>query len=61
MFLRGIRMTDIVKKLNMGIENLARGTKASRFGKGVEAINLAQIFEKRGITFGPSDFNGNEM
>ena len=54
-------MTDIVKKLNMGIENLAHGTKASRFGKGVEAINLAQIFEKRGITFGPTDITGNEM
>lgn len=54
-------MTDIEKKLKIGIENLARGTKASRFGKGVEAINLAQIFEKRGITFGPSDFTGNEM
>ena len=54
-------MTDIVKKLNMGIENLGRASKVRRWGKGVEAINLAQIFEKRGITFGPTDITGNEM
>lgn len=45
-------MTDMVKKFNIGAENLGNTSRANRFGKGVEALNLAAIFQARGITFG---------
>ncbi len=55
-------MTDMVKKFNIGAAALGQGdAKARGFKKGVEAINLAAIFQARGITFGAPDMTGNEM
>lgn len=48
-------MTDIIKGLNIGTENLKQDMRASMFRKGAEAINLNQIFGARGINFGPEE------
>lgn len=53
-------MTDTINKFNAGIETLQRGNKVSGFKRGATAINLAEIFQARGITFGTNDITGNE-
>ncbi len=53
-------MTDMVSKFNVGVESLQQGVKAHGFKKGAEAVNLAAIFQARGITFGATDITGNE-
>ena len=50
-------MTDFVNKFNTGMENINAMsmnpmTKASCLKKGMEAVDLATIFGKRGITCG---------
>lgn len=52
-------MTDMIGKFNGGMGTLQQGVKACGFRKGVEAINLAAVFQARGITFG-ADVPGNE-
>jgi hypothetical protein len=48
-------MTDMVKDFIGGAESLERGMRAHGFRKGVEAINLTEIFLKRNIRFDGSD------
>lgn len=61
MFLKeAFKMTDTINKFNAGIETLQRGNKVSGFKRGATAINLAEIFQARGITFGTNDITGNE-
>ena len=48
-------MTDMVKNLNIGTETLEQGMRVNAFRKGVEAINLTEIFLKRNIRFDGSD------
>ena len=58
MFLKeAFEMTDMVSKFNTGMENVnamsvASMTKAACLKKGLEAVDLAKIFGKRGITCG---------
>lgn len=59
-FKRAFEMTDMIDKFNVGIEALQQGVKAQGYRKGAEAVNLAAIFQARGITFGASDITGNE-
>ncbi len=51
-------MTDMVNKLNSGIAAMSQGAKAPGFKKGMQAINLAAIFQARNITFGAPEANG---
>ncbi|MBQ8041887.1 MAG: hypothetical protein IJ273_01000 [Alphaproteobacteria bacterium] len=53
-------MTDMIDKFNVGVEALQQGAKAHGYRKGAEAVNLAAIFQARGITFGVADIIGNE-
>ncbi|MDW2958325.1 MAG: hypothetical protein R8M37_00755 [Alphaproteobacteria bacterium] len=53
-------MTDMIDKFNVGIEALQQGAKAHGYRKGAEAVNLAAIFQARGITFGMTNVIGNE-
>ena len=53
-------MTDMVNRLNIGMEPQQSSGVARGFRKGAEAINLAAIFQARGITFRPTDVPGNE-
>ncbi|MBQ8293776.1 MAG: hypothetical protein IJX89_00095 [Alphaproteobacteria bacterium] len=53
-------MTNMTNIFNAGIEALQQGAKVHGFKKGAEAINLAAIFQKRGITFGTPN-NNNEI
>ncbi len=50
-------MTDMVKQFELATETLKhQGAKARGFNKGVEALNVAEIFRSQfGLTFG-----GNE-
>lgn len=50
-------MTDMVKKFELGTETLKhQGAKVRGFNKGIEALNVAEIFKNQfGLTFG-----GNE-
>lgn len=53
-------MTSMVSKLNMGCEAVNQRPR-----KNLEPLNLAAIFQARGVTFGPSmprptDITGNE-
>jgi hypothetical protein len=49
-------MTDMVKKFELGTAALQQqGAKARGFNKGIEALNIAAMLERHGITFG-----GNE-
>ena len=58
MFLKeAFERTDFVNKFNTGMENINAMsmnpmTKASCLKKGMEAVDLATIFGKRGITCG---------
>ncbi|MBP3340862.1 MAG: hypothetical protein IKW09_00385 [Alphaproteobacteria bacterium] len=60
MLKEAFEMTDMVSKFNVGIDSLQQGGKAHGFKKGAEAVNLAAIFQARGITFGATDITGNE-
>lgn len=57
---RAFEMTDMIDKFNVGIEALQQGAKAHGYRKGAEAVNLAAIFQARGITFGMTNVIGNE-
>ncbi|MBP3397689.1 MAG: hypothetical protein J6K82_02055 [Alphaproteobacteria bacterium] len=48
-------MTDIVKEYNNGINAIQHGARAHGYRKGIEAVNLAQVFAGFGINFGPDD------
>ena len=49
-------MTDMVKQFELATETLKhQGAKARGFNKGIEALNIAAMLERHGITFG-----GNE-
>lgn len=55
MFLKeAFEMTDMVSKFNTGMENVNSMSinKAASLRKGLEAIDLAKIFGKRGVTCG---------
>ena len=52
-------MTNIVDKFKLGIEAMPQpGATAPGLKKGVQAINLAAIFQARNITFGAPEANG---
>ena len=51
-------MTEKVKQFGLGIGALQGGAKGQGFRKGVEAINLAAIFQARGIVFGAPEQSG---
>ena len=48
-------MTDVMNKYNAGIEALQQDARAHGLRKAAEAINLAAIFQARGIAFGEND------
>ena len=49
-------MTDMVRKFELGTKTLEQGAKVRGFNKGMEALNVAEIFKSQfGLTFG-----GNE-
>lgn len=48
-------MTDMVKNLKGGAEFMQQRMQAHGFRKGVEAINLTEVFLKRNIRFDGSD------
>ncbi len=50
-------MTNIVDMLNASTETVQQNARTHGYKKGIEAINLAAIFQARGITFGAD--NGN--
>ena len=47
-------MTDMVSKFNIGVENLnsLSANRIANLKKGMETIDLAKIFGKRGVTCG---------
>ncbi|MFQ6745028.1 MAG: hypothetical protein ACLRFN_03585 [Alphaproteobacteria bacterium] len=47
-------MTDMITKFNTGMENVNSMSmnKAANLKKGMETIDLAKIFGKRGVTCG---------
>lgn len=49
-------MTEKFEKFKLGIKTLEQGAKVRGFNKGMEALNVAEIFKSQfGLTFG-----GNE-
>ena len=58
---RAFEMTDMIEKFNVGVEALQQGARAHGYRKGAEAVNLAEIFRERGITFCASDITVNEQ
>ena len=49
-------MNEKVKQFGLGSGALRHeGAKGQAFRKGVQAINLAAIFQPRGIVFGPQE------
>ncbi len=46
-------MTDMVKKFEIGTQTLKQGAKVRGLNKGIEALNIAEIFKSQyGLTFG---------
>ena len=46
-------MTDMVRKFEIGTKNLKQGAKVRGLNKGIEALNVAEIFKSQfGLTFG---------
>ncbi|MEE1111409.1 MAG: hypothetical protein UIH99_04310 [Alphaproteobacteria bacterium] len=49
-------MTDMVKKFGLGTATLQQqGSKVRGFNKGMEALNVAAMLARHGITFGGND------
>lgn len=56
---KAFEMTDIVKEYNDGINAIQHGARAHGYRKGIEAVNLAQVFAGFGINFGPDNKTNN--